>query len=143
MLLVFVLGAFALGLAATAATASLRRTRRRRAAFDAMADRLARTYDVSSYGGGVSPLVSPPGPPGDVAIDTSGLHLRLGDAEAGLRFVPWSAVQSVMPVASGRSAVRVSRVGSVLVPAVLGRRIWDAAGREGAAKAERPRAARV
>lgn len=143
MLAASLLGALVLTALAVATAAAIRRSRRRSAAFVAMAERLRRSYEASPFVGEAEPLVSPPGPIGEVAIDEAGLHLGLGSAGAGLRFVPWSAVQSVMPVDGGRSAVRVSRVGSVVVPATLGRRIWDAAGREGAAKAERARAARV
>ncbi|PAP76927.1 hypothetical protein [Rubrivirga marina] len=141
MLVVYVIGAIVVGAIAAVAFRSQMRVRRRKEAFAAMAERLGQAYDPSSFPTGAVLLVSPPGPPGEVAIDESGLHLRIGPS--GLRFVPWSAIQSVMPVAGGRSAVRVSRVGAVVVPAALGRQIWDLAGREGAAKAERARAARV
>lgn len=141
MLVVYVIGALVVGAIAAVAFRSQLRVRRRKEAFGAMAERLRQAYDPSSFSTEAALLVSPPGPPGRVAVDESGLHLSL--AESGIRFVPWSAVQSVMPVAGGRSAVRVSRVGAVVVAAALGRRIWDLAGREGAAKAERARAARV
>ena len=142
MILLYALGGAVVLATVLVLVGAVRRSRQRRAAVAGMAARLRQSYRASGFAGDPVTL-APPGVPGEVGIDEAGLHLRIGDADGGLWHVPWAGVQSVTPAAGGRCSVHVSRVGVVVVPGTLGRRIWDLVGRARALDVERARAARV
>ena len=86
-------------------------------------------------------------PEGRIAIQPDGLRLHLGGPPERLRHVPWSRVKSVVPVASGRFVVDVSRVGPIVIPGAVGRKLWEVSGARASpaptASGERARSARV
>ena len=139
MTLLYVLCGMAVLAATLAIAGAVRRSRRHRVVSARMAERLRQSYGPS---GSVVEPVSLAAPPGEAAVDETGLHVRIGTAD-GLRHVPWSGVQSVTSAPRERCAVHISGVGVVVVPSVLGRRIWDTIGRVRAAEVERARSARV
>ena len=142
MIFLYVLGGAAILVGAAVLVGAVRRSRQRRAAVAGMAERLRQSYRASGFTGEPATL-APPGVPGKVGVDESGLHLRIGDTDGGLWHVPWAGVQSVTAATGGRCSVHVSRVGVVVVPGTLGRRIWDLVGRARSLDVERARAARV
>jgi hypothetical protein len=134
---------------AVAAIVVAQRRIRDRAYRRAMADRLAHTYPPVPVAGEEADATTLPlrSPEGRVAIRPDGLSLHLGRPPEDLRLVPWSRIKSVVPVASGRFVVDVSRVGPIEIPAEVGRRLWESFGRHetngAGTNPERARSARV
>ena len=64
-------------------------------------------------------------PPGEVAVRSDGIHLRLATPGFGHCRVPWSDINHVLPTGQG-VRVHIEGVGDLRVPSSAGRKIWSA-----------------
>ncbi|MAQ92113.1 MAG: hypothetical protein CMM84_01080 [Rhodothermaceae bacterium] len=133
-------------LAVTACAVVGWRAMQTRAHRQAMMRRFEDAYDLAPEDG-VGETLALCNPEGRIAIQPDGLRLHLGGPPERLRHVPWSRVKSVVPVAAGRFVVDVSRVGPIVIPGAVGRRLWEVSGSRATptphASVERARSARV
>ncbi|HEX8297774.1 MAG TPA: hypothetical protein VF594_01325 [Rubricoccaceae bacterium] len=83
------------------------------------------------------PLVSPPGPSGELSVQPEGLCVRL-DAYVGRTFwLAWDAIQSLDPGQSGGAMLRAGGV-EMHLSAEACRAVWDAKARVGRSRPAQP-----